>query len=106
MSLPPLRFPSGSLPTALLFQGAWWATVGLAAQGAHWGAALPMLLFGSVVVAAAAGRGRLVGLIVSAVALGLLVELLLLQVGVVRFPLATHSLPPPWLLSLWMGFGA
>lgn len=102
----PHRHIFGTLPTVLLFQGAWWATAGLASLGVPWVAPLPMLLFTVGILAFAEVPRRLASLIALSLALGLFVEISLVRCGAHSNPTYAQHLPPLWLLSLWMGFGA
>lgn len=106
VSPPAHRFSFGTVPTLLLFQGAWWATAGLVAFGVPWSGPLPMLVFTASLCAITGARRRFAGLVMSSLALGLLVELSLLGSFAISIPASVERTPPLWLLSMWMGFGA
>ena len=89
------------------FQITWWASALGAGAGLWW----PGVLVAAVVVALQIGlsKARIATLaaVLAAAALGLIAETAIISTGLIRYaagwPIA--SLPPLWLIGLWMVFG-
>ena len=92
----------------VLFQASWFAAVLGGAHGWPWTGSLVAVLAVSVhLVVFEGNRKRELQLIAFIVLLGLVVESLLMQSGVIvyRSPEPVAVFPPVWILAMWLAFG-
>lgn len=91
----------------LVFQAVWFACVIGAANGTSWPGLAAAATAIALHLAMTRDKPLALGLILFAVAVGLLGETVLIWSGSVRYALGAQTLPfpPPWLLAMWAAFG-
>ena len=91
---------------AILYQLTWLAAVGGAGHGWWWAGPAAALVFAAWQLATSSVRRADFILILLAAALGLAVDSLFAQSGLLRYSAAVpwNTLAPAWILSLWVGF--
>jgi hypothetical protein len=94
------------LRNAVLFQITWIAAVAGAGHGLWWPGLVALVVFASYELRDPATRGADLRLLAWALAIGLLVDTLWVQTGMLSFatPLPWAGLAPVWILVLWGGF--
>lgn len=90
----------------VLFQTGWCLCVLGTASGHPWPATVGGLLVAAMHLALVRQPGREAILLLAALILGLMVDGFHIAAGVLRFPIGSihPSLPPPWILVLWIQF--
>lgn len=96
----------GWLANAVCFQLVWLAAVGGAARGWWWAGPLALMVFAAWQVPTSPWPRADLLLMLGAAVLGLLIDTLWVQLGLMRFttPAPWAGLAPVWIVAMWMGF--
>lgn len=94
------------LPNAIAFQAGWFATVLGAANGLPWVGPVAVLVVGALHLRTSRRPGVEARLLLAAMALGLILDSLLLATGWIAYPngIWAPGLAPYWIVALWALF--